>query len=121
MRSARKRRVEGSGSATVTASLPKQSIALTRPASVPFKKQITKLLEHNHYKLNQRAYKASFFSELYSVLKITNLTVGHRQKACQNNNLAETTLNSQLPSVDKIGQRTITKEKSLEYIQIYSL
>ena len=51
-----------SGSATVTASFPKQSIALARSASVPFKKQKTKPLEHNHYKLNQRSYKAFLLS-----------------------------------------------------------
>lgn len=43
-------------------SLPKVSIALTRSASVPFKKQKTKPLQYIHYKLNQRAYKASFIS-----------------------------------------------------------
>ena len=58
-----------SDSVTVTASLPKQSIVLTRSASVPFKKQKTKPLEYIHYKLNQRAYKASFYRA--SVLKIT--------------------------------------------------
>ena len=38
-------------------------IALTRSASVPFKKQKLKVkpLERYHYKLNQRAYKASYF------------------------------------------------------------
>ena len=51
----------------VTACLPKQSIALTRSASVPFKKQKTKPLEHNHYKLNQQSYKAFFYRA--SVLK----------------------------------------------------
>ena len=61
-------------------------IALTRSASVPFKKQKPKPFEHNHYKLNQRAYKASFFQRA-SVLKITNLTVTAsvpKQQSCRN-------------------------------------
>ena len=40
---------------------------------MPFKKQKTKPLERNHYKLNQRAYKASFYRA--RMLKISNLTV----------------------------------------------
>ena len=102
-----------SGSATVTASFPKQSIALTRSASVPFKKQKTKPLEHNHYKLNQRAYKASFLSSYGAQIQIWQ-----SRRAYQNNSLAKTTVTC----LEKIGQRALTKaEKTLERIQIYSL
>ena len=64
----------------------KSFIALTRSASVPFKKQKPKPLEHNHYKVNQRANKASFIQRT-SVLKITNLTVTAsvpKQQSCRN-------------------------------------
>ena len=48
----------------------------------------TKPIEHNRYKLNQKAYKASFFSELVC----SKLQIRQSRRACQNNNLAETTL-----------------------------
>ena len=67
-----------SGSATVTACLPKQSIALTRSASVPFKKQ-KKPVEHNHYKLNQRSYKTFLFYRA-NVLKYKFDSHGERTK-----------------------------------------
>ena len=61
-------------------------------------KQKTKPLENNHYKLNQRSYKAFFYRA--SVLKYKFDSHSERTK---------TTVNC----LDEIGQRAITKKKTL--------
>ena len=65
-----------------------------------------KPLEHNHYKLNQRAYKASFFLSCFD-------SHGERD---QTTILTKTTGNC----LDKIGQRAITKEKNTVFKYIHN-
>ena len=82
-------------------------IALTRSASVPFKKQKLKPLERNHYKLNQRAYKASYFQRA-SVLTENYKFDSHGERAKTAILPKHWTVNC----LDKIDQRAITKEKN---------